>query len=164
MIHTNGSLAEQAYLVQATAIGALATTVGDGAYVSMKGYQRCTVIIDVTNSTTVTGGAVTLKQATDVTNSQSDEKPLAFTKVLANTDVAAAQTLTSTAVSNNTFTTDTTNSKRLRYVIEVDAAELDGANNFDCMRVDVASMANATGSVSYILWGARYSGASPMGN
>ena len=73
-----------------------------------------------------------------------------------------AQALTETAVSNNTFTTDTTNSKRLRYVLDVQASDLDVANGFDCLRVDVASMANATGMVSYILYGAKYSGHSPM--
>ena len=70
--------------------------------------------------------------------------------------------MTETAVSSNTFTTDTTNSKRLRYIIEIDADTLDADNGFDCFRVDVTGMANATGTVGYILWGARYSGASPV--
>ena len=58
--------------------------------------------------------------------------------------------------------TDTTNSKRLRYVIDVKAADLDASNGFDCFRVDVASMANAIGLVSYVLYGARYNGANPL--
>lgn len=156
----NARLSEQVSLIQATAIGALATTVGDGVYVSMKNYAKAAIIIDVTNGSTVTGGAVTLKQATAVAG--TGEKALAFTRMLANIDVAASQTMVETAVSNNTFTTDTTNTKRLRYVIEIDTDQLDVDGNFDAIRVDVASMANATGSVSYILWGARYSGASPM--
>lgn len=160
MISTNARLDEQVALVQATAIGALATTVGDAAYVSMKGYSRCCIVIDVTNGTTVTGGAVTLKQATAVAG--TSEKELAFTRMLSNIDVAAAQTLAEAAVTSNTFTTDTTNSKRLRYVLDVLASDLDVANGFDCLRVDVASMANANGQVAYFLYGARYSGASPM--
>ena len=67
-----------------------------------------------------------------------------------------------TAVSNNTFTTDTTNSKNLRYIIDVDAETLDVAGGFDCVRLDGTGHA-ATGSrgvtVTYILYGARYSGA-----
>ncbi|MGQ3051096.1 MAG: hypothetical protein ACT6S0_04870 [Roseateles sp.] len=153
----NARLSEQAAFIQATAIGALATTVGDGAYVSLKNYAKVCVVIDVTNATTVTGGVVTLKQATAVAG--TGEKALAFTRMLANIDVAASQTMVETAVSNNTFTTDTTNSKRLRYIIEIDTDQLDVDGNFDCFRVDVASMAAATGTVSYILWGARYSGA-----
>ncbi|WP_349745229.1 hypothetical protein, partial [Roseateles cavernae] len=135
---------------------------GDAAYVSMKGYQKATVIIDITNGATVTGGAVTLKQATAVAG--TGEKALAFNRMLANIDVAASQAKVETAVVNNTFTSDTTNGKRLQYILEVNADTLDADGNFDCFRVDVASMANATGTVTYILWGARYSGLSPTAN
>jgi len=159
-IHLNARLDEQAYFVQAASNAALTTTVGDCAYVSLKGYRKATIVIDVLNATTVTGGTVTLKQATAVAG--TSEKALAFSRMLANVDVAAGQAMTETAVSSNTFTTDTTNSKRLRYIIEVDAEQLDSANGFDCFRVDVTGMASATGTVGYILWGARYSGASPM--
>lgn len=159
-MNLNARLDEQVSLVQATSMVALTSTAGDASYVSMKGYARCMITIDVLNATTVTGGAVTLKQATAVAG--TGEKALAFTRMLSNTDVGAGQALTETSVSSNTFTTDATNSKRLRYVIDVKASDLDAANNFDCLRVDVASMANAIGLVSYILYGARYSGASPM--
>lgn len=159
-MNVNARLDEQVALVQATAIAALATTAGDAAFVSMKGYERCCIIIDVTNGSTVTGGAVTLVQAKEVAGTTT--KALGFTRMLANTDVAAAQTLVETAVSGDTFTTNTTNSKRLRYVLDVAASDLDGQNGYDCLRVDVASMANATGMVSYILYGAKYSGMSPM--
>lgn len=132
---------------------ALATTAGDGDYVSLKNYTNLAVVITVLNGTTVTGGAVTLKQATDVAG--TSEKALSFSKMFANTDTAASDTLTETAVTSDTFTTSTTNSKALKYVIEVDAVSLDVDNGFDCVRVDVASMANATGNVEYILYGAR---------
>ena len=78
--------------------------------------------------------------------------------MLANTDYAASQTMTETAISNNTFTTDATNNKRLRYVLEIDAESLDVANGFDCVSIQGASAANSTGLITYILWGARYSG------
>lgn len=163
-IGLNGRLDEQVALVAATSLVALTSTAGDAAYVSLKNYRKLTIVIDVLNATTVTGGTITLKQATDVTNSQSDEKALAFTRMLANVDVAAAQTLVETAVTSSTFTTNTTNSKQLRYVIEVDADQLDSANGFDCVRVDSTGMASAIGLVSYILRGARYSGASAVAN
>lgn len=160
MTTLNARLDEQCAFIQASAIGALTTTVGDTTYVSLKDYRKATIIIDVTNATTVTGGAVTLKQATAVAG--TGEKALAFTRMLANTDVAASQTLVETAVTNNTFTTNATDSKRLRYIIEIDSGDLDVTNGFDCFRVDVTLMAAATGMVSYILRGARYSGANPM--
>lgn len=162
-ISLNGRMDEQVHFVQAASNGVLTTTVGDCVYVSMKNFRRVTVLIDILNGTTVTGTTVTLKQATAVAG--TGEKALAFTRMLANIDVGAGNApsnYTETAVSSNTFTTDTTNSKRLRYIIEVDAEELDSANNFDCFRVDCTGAANSTGTVGYILWGARYSGANPM--
>lgn len=159
-ISLNGRLDDQAYFVQATSMAALTGAAGDASYVSMKGYRRVTVIVDILNGTTVTGTTVTLKQATAVAG--TGEKALAFTRMLANTDVGAGQAMTETSVSSNTFTSDTTNSKRLRYIIEVDAESLDSANSFDCFRVDGAGAVNSTGLVTYILWGARYSGVSPM--
>lgn len=132
---------------------ALATTAGDGDYVSMKGYTNLCIVLTVLNGSTVTGGAVTLKQAKDVGGTGEDV--LAFSKMWANTDTAASDTLTETTVSSNTFTTNTTNAKALKYVIEVDAESLDVDNGFDCVRIDVASMANAVGNVEYILYGAR---------
>lgn len=160
MLTTNARLDEQAFFIQAASNAALTTTVGDCVYASLKNYRKATIVIDVLNATTVTGGTVTLKQATAVAG--TSEKALAFTRMLANIDVAAGQAMTETAVSSNTFTTDTTNSKRLRYIIEIDADTLDADNGFDCFRVDVTGMANALGTVGYILWGARYSGASPV--
>lgn len=160
MLTTNARLDEQALFIQAASNGVLTTTVGDCVYASLKNYRKATIVIDVLNATTVTGGTVTLKQATAVAG--TGEKALAFTRMLANIDVAASQTLVETTVAANTFITDTTNSKRLRYVIEVDADTLDTDNGFDCFRVDVTGMSGATGTVGYILWGARYSGAGAL--
>lgn len=162
-ISLNGRMDEQAHLVQATSIVALTGAGGDATYVSLKNYRRVTVIVDILNGSTVTGTAVTLKQATAVAG--TSEKALAFTRMLANVDVGAGNApsnYTETAVSSNTFTTNTTNAKRLRYVIEVDAEDLDNANGFDCFRVDADSAVNSTGVVTYVLWGARYNGANPM--
>lgn len=128
-------------------------------YVSMKDYGHLTVIISTHNVTTVTGIAVTLKQATAVAGTA--EKALAFTKMWANTDCTASDTLVETAVVSNTFTTSTTNSKDLMYVIEVDASDLDLANGFDCVRAGTGDgVANIT-SVTYVLSNPRYSQATP---
>jgi len=123
-------------------------------YVSLKGYTKFTAVIAVDNGATVTGSAITLKQATAVAG--TGEKALAFSTVYADTDIGASDTLVSTAVTSNTFTTDNTNAKNLLYVIEVDAAELDTANNFDCVRVGTGDATNAVVSVVYFLHGARY--------
>ena len=142
-------------VVQACPPAALTSTAGDGDYVSLKNYSRCTIIISVDNGNTVTGGAVTLLQATTVAG--GSEKALAFSKMYADINTAVGDTLVETAVVSNTFTTDTTNASNLLYVIEVQASDLDIDNGFDCLRIDVASMANAVGAVIYVLHGTRYS-------
>lgn len=146
--------------VMGCAPAALTSTAGDGDYVSLKNFSKLTIVLSVLNGSTVTGGAITLLQATDV--SAGSAKALAFTKAWRNIDCAAGDTLTEFAVSSNTFTTDTTNAKQLMYVIEVDAEMLDRANGFDCVRIDSASMANAVGSVLYLLSGARYTDAAAI--
>ena len=159
----NARLDERVYPVVAAAGLLLTSTLGDTTYVSMKGYQRCQIIISIADGTTVTGSTITLQQATAVAGTA--EKPLAFTRMLANTDYAASKTMVETAVTSNTFTTQTTNSKDSLYIIDVDASDLDVANGFDCLRVDGTGHA-ATASrgcvVLYNLYGARYSGASPL--
>lgn len=128
-------------------------------FVSMRYYRHLTAIIIADNGNTVTGSAVTLKQSTVVAG--SDEKALAFSKVYANTDTGASDALVETAVTSNTFTTNTTNAKNLLYVIELDVEELDVNNNFDCVRVGLGDAANTVISVVYILSEPRYAGAPP---
>ncbi|MDZ7595869.1 MAG: hypothetical protein U0932_14570 [Thiobacillus sp.] len=150
----NLNLTDIAKIVQGSPIiGALATTNGDCDYVSMKNFDRCTIILTVDNAATVTGAAITLKQATDVAG--TGEKALPFAAMLANVDTGAGDALTETAVTSDTFTTATTDNKNLMYVIEVKAEDLDVAGGFDCLRVDALLMANAVGSVLYIMHGAR---------
>lgn len=148
------NLIDTCKIVTGIAPVAMATTAGDADYISMKGFKRCTIILSVKNATTVTGCAVTLKQATAVAG--TSEKALAFTKMWANIDAGASDTLVETAVTSNTFTTDTTNSKDLLYVMEVSETDLDVANGFDCVRLDGLLMAAAVGSVTYVLSGSRY--------
>lgn len=154
-INTNGRLTEQAAVIQATGIGDLTAA----AYVSLKNYRKLTIIADFTSTGTVSGGVVTLSQATAVAGTGA--KALAFTRMLADVDVAAAQTLVETAVTANTFTVATTTTKRVRYIIEIDADSLDATNSFDCVKFVSTALVNATGMVTYILHGARFSGADP---
>lgn len=127
-----------------------------GDYVSMKDYSHLTITI---MQGAWAGGtpAVTLLQASDV--AATGEKALAFTKRW--TKVAGTgTTYTETTVSSNTFnlpaTANTIN------VLEIDAADLDADNGFDCVRVGIASPgANADlVAVHYVLSGARYPSAS----
>lgn len=147
-------------------IAAHATTAGDCGYVSMKGYDKLSIYMFVDNATTVTGCAVTLKQATAVAG--TSEKALAFTKMWALTDTSVAssvitgETLTETAVTSNTFTTTTTDNKNAVYCMEISADELDVANGFDCVRLDGLLQANSVSCVVGILSQPRYSGAAAI--
>ena len=149
-------------------IAAHATTAGDCGYVSMKGYDSLSIYMFVDNASTVTGCAVTLKQATAVAG--TSEKALAFDTMWALTDTSIAssvitgEALTETAVTSNTFTTGTTDNKNMIYCMEIKATDLDVANGFDCVRLDGLLQANSVSCVVGILSDARYSGADAVTN
>lgn len=122
-------------------------------YINMGLYQRALIVITVDNATTVTGSAITLVQATSAAGASA--KAVAFTKMWANIDTGAGDTLTETTVTSNTFTTDTTNNKNLQYLIEVDASDLDQENGFKFLRLGTGNAANCVLAAVYILEG-RY--------
>jgi|SRR5215471_19047017 len=153
MMNPNAALAEQAKIV----VG-LAPAVPSGAAtrrVTLKACERATVVLQCNNATTVTGSAVTLQQAQDV--SGTNEKALALTRAYVLLDAAAGDALVPLAVSNNTFTTDATNSKQLLYVIEVLDGDLDVANGFKTFRVGLGAGTAVTVSATYVLWPQNYS-------
>jgi hypothetical protein len=158
-ITINGRLDEQVTTVVAAAGLLLTSTLGDTTYVSMKNHRKLRITISIADGTTVTGSTITLKQATAVAG--TGEKALSFTRMLANVDYAASKAMVETAVTANTFTTQTVNSKDSLYIIDVDSDMLDAANGYDCVRVDCTGHA-ATASrgcvVIYDLYGQRYSG------
>ena len=149
-----GRLSDVAHFITGLAPVTPSTSTPD--YVSLKGYNGFTVIISADNGSTVTGSAITLKQASAVDG--TGEKELAFDTVLQNIDTDAASALAETAVTSNTFTTDTTNAKNLLYVIDVPVEDLDTDNGFDCVRVGTGDAANTVLSVVYILHKPTYSG------
>lgn len=155
MMSPNAALVEQAKIVQL--LGPVAPSSSTCDFVSLKGCSRCALVIPVKNGSTVTGSAITLTQATDVSNTSG--KTLSFTQAWrcinagpsGNTDV-----LSSFTVSSNTFTTDTTNTTDNLYVIEIQATDLDVANGFDCIRPNTGNSVNATLSVVAVLYPVKY--------
>lgn len=149
MMVPNALLAERAVIVPA-----LSNTTPSSSTprrVSLKNFERCTVVISALNASTVTGSAITLKQSTDIADANSDEKAVAFTSVLRTLDVGAGEVLSSAAVASNTFTTDSTNAKELLYIIDVTPEMLDIDNGFDCFRVGTGDGTATTLTVLYIL-------------
>jgi hypothetical protein len=129
-----------------------------GDYVSLKNYEHLTIVI-VQGAWAAGTPAVTLKQAVDVAG--TSEKALSFTKYWSG--VALTQDLLTgpVAVVSDTFNLTATASTFT--IIEVDSSALDVDNNFDCVRLGIASPgANADLiCVVYILSFARYPQASP---
>lgn len=144
------------FLTPITGLAPITPSSSTPDYVSLKGYKRCTAYIIVDNGATVTGSAITLKQATAVAG--TSEKALAFDRMKANEDTGASSALVETAVTSNTFTTDTTDNKNLLYVVDIPVDNLDVANGFDCVRVGTGNATNTVLSVLYVLWGENYSG------
>lgn len=151
-INLNAALSEQVKFV--TGLDSIVPSTSTPDYVSLKNFERVAIIILVKNATTVTGSAITLLQATAVAG--TSEKALAFTSALRNIDTAASDVLAAFTVSSNTFTTDSTNSKNLMYVIDVKAEDLDVNNGFDCIRAGTANATAATVTVLYALYGAKF--------
>lgn len=152
-MNLNALLSEQAKIV--TGLAPITPSTSTPDYVSLKNYERCTVIIIADNGNTVTGSAITLKQATSV--GAGSEKALAFSTAYRNIDTGASDALAAFTVTSDTFTTDTTNAKNLLYVIEVEAADLDVEGGFDCIRAGTGDAANTVLSVIYVLWGPKFS-------
>lgn len=119
-------------------------------YISLKNAKVVGVLIHYKNATTVTGSAITLKQATDV--SGTSEKALSFTTYFSKTDTGAADAPWSKATAaSDTFTADNTNSKNGFYFIPIDPASLDLANGFDCVRAGTANATAQTITVIYVI-------------
>ena len=143
----------QAHIV--TAIFPQAGGALNGDYISLKNYAGVSIIISVDVTASATDSSITLSQATDVTDSQSDDKALGFTFMWQNLDTETAEALAKTAVTSNTFEAGGVTKSTL-YIIEVRADELDVANNFDCLRVKMGDIATANVSVIYVLHSPRY--------
>lgn len=123
-----------------------------GTYVSMKGWDHLTVILHL--GAVGAASAVTLTQAQDV--SATGAKALSFNYQYNNVGLTT-DTFTETAVASNTFN-HSANANNI-YLIEIEARQLDTANNFDCVQVNVAAQAGAATlmSIIYVLSGSRYS-------
>jgi hypothetical protein len=125
-------------------------------YVDLDDYNHATVLINAENATTVTGSAITLTQAQDV--SGTGAKALAFSVYFYNLDTVASDTLVQGAASGNTFTTSAVNSKSAQYFIEINAADLDINNGFSTVKVNLGTGVATVIGVDFIMSGARYGG------
>lgn len=122
-----------------------------GQYISLKGFSHVTVLL-IQGAWAGGTPAVTLNQATNV--AAAGEKTLSIAKKWDKISDAAAS-FAESAVVADTFNLPA--ATKTVTVLEIDAADLDASNEFDCLTVKVASPgANADLlTVVYILSGAR---------
>lgn len=109
-------------------------TSATGDRICMKNWGHATIVLFA--GTMGDARVVTLKQCTDATNSLSDEKALAFTKMYANVGLTTSS-FTETTVTANTFNAATSNNNL--YVMEVEGSDLDVDNGFDWIRLDITT-------------------------
>lgn len=119
-------------------------------YISLKNAKAVLVLVHYKNATTVTGSAITLKQATAVAATGEKALALPFYYVV-NDNATADAPWTKVTATSDTFTTDNTNSKNGYYAIPVDPASLDTANGFDCLRAGTGNATAATIDVTYLV-------------
>jgi hypothetical protein len=135
--HNNMSLLELARPVAAIMpISKAASAVASGAWISLKNVNKLGIMV------MVGAGAgtfnVTLQQATAVAGTGA--KALAFTKAVVNSSAIAADSFTRTTVVANSLPL-TANDVAL---IDIDPADLDINNDFDCVQVVVTESGGAS--------------------
>lgn len=145
---SGNNLLDFVYPVEGLAAVTPSTSTPD--YISLKNVHSVLVKIHVKNGTTVTGSAITLKQATAVAG--TGEKALPFTTYYRVADTGAADAPpTKVTAASNTFTTNTTNSKNYYYLIPVSPSMLDSDGGFDCLRAGTGDAVNTTVVVEYLV-------------
>lgn len=123
------------------------------AYVSLKNYHKCFIVIPITQGNAATI-ALTPVQASAVAGTGS--KALSQNcRIWSNLDVATNDTLTSRTAAKS-YTTDAGVKNKI-VVFEIDPAELDQANGFDCIgfTTGASNVANLTSGV-FVLMEPRY--------
>lgn len=158
----NSLLAEAAQIV--TAFVPVDTQAGanNGDWVSMKNFDRLTVIFVKAAGVAGDDPVLTLKQATDVAGTGA--KALNFTRVDSKVGVQTGIGVftANSQAAGNTYTDLVSAEAQGLFLIEVQASDLDVANGFDCVQFSVPDTGAAgaqLGAALYVLRHARYAGA-----
>ena len=134
----------------------------DGNYISMKGYDHCTIII---NTGAWAGGtaAVTINRATAVAGTSEDAGGVEFDYMWTNDGATTLSALTKTAVTADTFNLDVAASM---YIIEIPADTIKGSSTteYDCIQLAVGTPGsnNDYFGATYILHKGRYKSDTPI--
>lgn len=151
-------LVEQVGIETAAVPKDITGAVTNGQYVSLKNYNHLSIII---KQGAWAGGtpAVTLTQATAIAGTGAKAAPIPYQWQKAG---LAASQFVRTAVVSDTFNLPAT--ANTITVLEIDAEQLDSSNDFDCVRVSIASPgANADLlDITYVLSEPRFKQAAAL--
>jgi hypothetical protein len=151
-------LTENIQIVSAIVPVNLATGANNGDWVSLKNYGHCAIVVFKGAGTAGDDPVITVRQATDVAGTSA--KALNFTRVdkkVGTQTGIGTFTVASQAAANTHTDTDSAEAEGV-FVVEFDADELDIANGFDCVQVQIPDTGtNAQiGCALYLLSSPRY--------
>lgn len=155
----NNLFVEEAQIVAAIIPVDSQTGANNGDYVSLKNYDRCAIIIFKAAGVAGDDPVITVTQAQDVAG--TGVKALDFTRIDAKVgaQTGVGQFTTVTQAAGNTYTDLVSAEAQGLFVIEFQAADLDVANGFDCLKVAVPDTGAAGAQLLcglYVLRGGRY--------
>jgi hypothetical protein len=150
MISVNAQLIEQLGIIDG--LGPVVPSAAVANWASLKNFERCCVLLFVKNAATVTGAAIALQQAQNVSglNAKTLNFATAYRKL--NTGAGGTDVWSSFAVVSNTFTTDATNAQDHLYAIEVQETDLDVNNGFRDIRATIGNGVATTIGVLYLMF------------
>lgn len=159
MQNLNARFAEQVNIVAQVPVDLAGAAGANAGWVSLKNYQRCTLLLVCAAGGAAEPPTITLQQATDVsgTGAKAAAAIRSISKKEHATAVEGIGTWTDVAqAAAGTFLG--TAQVQAIYAVEVDLDLLDNDNAFDCIRATIADVGATAkfGSLMYILWGARY--------
>lgn len=156
----NNLLVEEMQIVPAFGPVDLAAAASNGDWVSLKNFERCTIVFFKAAGTAGDDPVLTLRQARDV--SGLDAKPLPFTRVDYKMGVLTTIGSYTTArqAAAGTYVDATSAEVAGLFVIEVQAEDLDVNGGFDAVQFlvpDVGTNAQL-GAALYLLRGGKFGG------
>jgi len=163
MMTRNARFVEQANIVSGFIPVDLQTGSKDGDWVSLKGYQRCTIVFFKEVGTAGDDPTITVQQTKDVADTGGLAKGVNFTDLHTKTGTQTTTGLFThvTQAAASTYTDAASAEVAALWVIDITPDMMDIANGFDCLRanVDLAADNSAQlGCLLYILWPAKYAG------
>lgn len=131
-----------------------------GDYISLKNVNMAWVVVTIYQDA-ADRVAITIEQATDVSNSKADSK--AITKkvpIYANEDCAASDAFTRQDDAVN-FTTSAVADKIKKVIFQIDPAMLDTDDDFDCITVKTAASDASNITEAHYLLAMKYKAETP---